>query len=408
MGFLEKISKYSEQNLEKRSEENEVNLLNEINEYSNDFLSSSSSHISKEGALGLSAVWACCRLLTKTTGILPIHLFKSVPGGREIQKHHQAHKVLQLPNSHQNRHDVLCHLVLCCMLWGNGYVRIHRDKYFKPNSLELLHPRDVEPVLSSGNKLFYRVVTGELVDNFNVLHIKGLSIDGIKGISPIQAHRENLVLTKSAQEYGTKFFTQGGNMSGTYNYPGSLSPEAYKRLQNDLTARTMGMANVHKALVLEGGLKYERVGIPPEDAQFIATRKFQKTEIATIYGVPPHMIADLDRATNNNIEQQGIEFVNYCLMPYLVELESEFNRKLLTSDEFWDYYFKFNVNALLRGDAKSRGEFYRIMTNISALNPNEVRALEDMNPYDGGDIYFHPMNMGVMGEEVEKDIIKEK
>ena len=182
-------------------------------------------------------------------------------------------------------------------------------------------------------------------------------------------------------------------MSGVFKYPSTLKPEAYQRLKKDLLAQSVGLHNAHVPLLLEGGMTYERISIPPEDAQFIATRKFQKTEIATIYGVPPHMIADLERATNNNIEHQGMEFVQYCLMPYLVRIEEEFNRKLLRDDEFEEYYFLFGLNGLLRGDAKTRSEYYKNMNIVGAMSANEIRSLEDMNRYEGGDEYFVQMNM---------------
>lgn len=349
--------------------------------------------ISEESSLSLSAVWACVRILSETTATLPIHLYKKVKSGREVQYTHPSFEVIQTPNSYLNRYDILYHLVISCTLWGNGYVRIRRNKYYQPETLELLHPRSVEPTLSKKNELFYRVDGGEMVDNCDIIHIKGVTLDGIKGKSPIAVHRDNLALTFSAQDYGEKFFSQGGNMSGVYNHPGSLKDDAYKRLKDALIERTVGLKNAHTPLLLEGGMKYERISIPPEDAQFISTRKFQKTEIATIYGVPPHMIADLERSTNNNIEHQAIEFVNYCLMPYLVKIETEFNRKLLKENEFGIFYFKFNVNALQRGDAKSRGEYYKTMFMIATLNPNEIRELEEMNTYDGGDFYYSQLNM---------------
>lgn len=191
-----------------------------------------------------------------------------------------------------------------------------------------MQPYEVEPILTVDDELFYRLSTGEYVPAYDIIHLKSLSTDGYKGKSPFAVHRENLALTESAQEYGEKFFNQGGNMSGVFKYLNTLKPDAYKRLKNDLIAQSTGLHNAHTPLLLEGGMTYERISIPPEDAQFIATRKFQKTEIATIYGVPPHMIADLERATNNNIEHQGMEFVQYCLMPYLVRLEDEPDRQL--------------------------------------------------------------------------------
>ena len=150
-------------------------------------------------------------------------------------------------------------------------------------------------------------------------------------------------------------------------------------------------------------MTYERISIPPEDAQFIATRKFQKTEVVTIYGVPPHMIADLERATNNNIEHQGMEFVQYCLMSYISRLEEEFNRKLLRDNEYNEYYFLFSLNGLLRGDAKTRSEYYKNMNLVGAMSANEIRAFEDMNAYEGGDTYFVQANM----QSVEKAIYTE-
>mgnify|MGYP000760513168 FL=1 len=241
-----------------------------------------------------------------------------------------------------------------------------------------------------------------------MIHLRGLSTNGYKGKSPIAVHRDNLQLSVSAQLYGKRFFDQGGNMSGVFKYPSTLKPEAYQRLKKDLLAQSVGLHNAHVPLLLEGGMTYERISIPPEDAQFIATRKFQKTEIATIYGIPPHMIADLERATNNNIEHQGMEFVQYCLMPYLVRIEEEFNRKLLREEEFGEYYFLFGLNGLLRGDAKTRSEYYKNMNIVGAISANEIRALEDMNAYEGGDTYFVQMNMqtikhAIYGEENNAD-----
>lgn len=350
-------------------------------------------YISEEGALNLSAVWACVRILSETVGTLPIHLYKRTDKGRERQYVHPCHKLLQLPNSFSNRFDLMHHLMISCALWGNGYARIHRGKDARPIRLQLIHPAKAEPILNTNEELFYRLDNGELLSNDELIHLRGLSTNGIKGKSPIAVHRDNLSLTMAAQEYGERFFNQGGNMSGVFKYPSTLKPEAYQRLKKDLVAQSVGLHNAHIPLLLEGGMTYERISIPPEDAQFIATRKFQKTEIATIYGIPPHMIADLERATNNNIEHQGMEFVTYCLMPYLVRLEEEFNRKLLRYDEFEEYYFLFGLNGLLRGDAKTRSEYYKNMNFVGAMNANEICSLEDMNTYEGGDEYFVQMNM---------------
>ena len=211
-------------------------------------------------------------------------------------------------------------------------------------------------------------------------------------MSPIAVHRENIRLGKSVQTYGARFFDKGGNTSGIFTVPGRLKDEAYRRLKEDLNRRYVGLENAHEPFLLEDGLKYERINIPLEDAQFLGTRKFQKSEIATIFGVPPHMIADLERATNNNIEHQGMEYVVYSLLPYLVRIEMELRRKLLRENES-DMYFSFSVNGLMRGDSKTRSEFYKNMYMIGAMSANEIRALEEMNPYPDGDRYFTQLNM---------------
>lgn len=350
--------------------------------------------ITPEGALNLSAVWACVRILSDTVGTLPIHLFRRDGDDRIPASDHPLRSLLAKPNSYTNKFYLIQHLMVGCALWGNGYVRIFRDNNFRPERLQLLKPYDCTPYLNDRTEeLFYRTKYGEIVPAYDMIHLRGLSSNGYEGLSPIAVHRENLQLTEAAQRYGVKFFNQGGNMSGVFKYPSVLKPESYERLKRDLLAQSTGMHNAHTPLLLEGGMTYERISIPPDDAQFIATRKFQKTEIATIYGVPPHMIADLERATNNNIEQQAMEFVQYCLLPYIIKLEEEFNRKLLREDEFDSLFFKFNVNGLLRADVKSRGEWVYKLYLIGAITANEVRHWEELNSYSGGDVFFRQANM---------------
>ncbi|MFI3298759.1 MAG: phage portal protein [Rikenellaceae bacterium] len=351
-------------------------------------------HIHEESSLALSAVWACVRIISDSASMLPIHLYKRSESGRERDYTHPSYQVIRYPNDYSSRIDLIHFLVLSCTLWGNGYLRIYRDEFYRPTRLKMLYPYEVEPILDTfTDTLTYRISSGELLDSTDVIHLKNLTVNGYEGKSPIAVHRENLVLTSAAQKYGETFFTRGANTDGAFTIPTELSNESYVRLKTELIKSHSGMHNSHTPMLLEGGLKYERISIPPEDAQFIATRKFQKTEIATIFGVPPHMIADLDRATNNNIEHQGMEFVTYCLMPYLIKIEEEFNRKLLRFDESNKLYFAFGFKALLRGDAKTRSEVYKNLHLIGMMNPNEGRKAEDMNAYEGGDKFYVQSNM---------------
>ena len=286
-------------------------------------------------------------------------------------------------------------------LWGNGYAQIIRDKKtMEPVRLKLLQPYDVEPQVSDNDVLFYNV-NGVMVPSDDMIHLRGLVTEGYKGKSPIAVHRENLMLTLQVQSYGEKFFSKGGNTEGVFTIPGELKEEAYNRLKADISRQYSGMANAHKPMLLEGGLQYQRLNIPPEDAQFLGTRKFQKSEIASIYRVPPHMVGDLERATYSNIEQQSQEFVTYCLMPYLVKIESQLNYKLLPVEQRGKYYFKFALGGLLRADSKSRSEYYKNMNFIGCLSANEIRAMEELNSYENGEVFFVQQNMTTVDNAVK-------
>jgi HK97 family phage portal protein len=350
-------------------------------------------NVSVDNALGLATVWACIQLLSNSVGILPLHLYRRGKDGRERVKNHPALRVLSEPSEYWNRFDLIQWIMSNALARGNGYARIYRDFDYVPTGIAYLKSEDVSPYLDDNTgHLHYRVGSQVLTPD-DIIHIKGLGTDPLKGKSPIAVHRENLALAIEAQGYGESFFSRGGNVESVFEYPAALKKEAYERLKTDLRQQVVGMANAHQPLILEGGMKYNRINIPLEDAQFIQTRKFQRSEIAAIFGVPPHMIGDLDKATYNNTELMGIEYVTYTLMPWLVKIQAEFARKLLREDEKDSLYFAFQTNGLMRGDAKSRSEFYKNMSMIGAMNANEIRELEDMNSYEGGDRYFVQLNM---------------
>lgn len=366
----------------------------EVKNHLSDFFSTyGSTDLSPEGSLSISAVWACVKIISETIATLPVNVYQKTDAGRERLTNHPAAHLLTNPNAWQTKSQFFKTIIAHLLLWGNGYAVIQRDRFYRPIALVIYHPQKVTPTLTGG-VLKYRVsgISGEL-DAWDVIHLRGLALDGLVGKSPIAVHRENLDLAVSSLKYGSEFFKRGGNTSGVYELPGMLDDAAYERLKKQLTERNFGLENAHKPLLLEDGLKYTRVNIPLDDAQFIATRKFQKNEIATIYGVPPHMIADLERSTNNNIEQQAIEFVTYCLRPYIVEIEEELHQKLFAERERPTHYVSSNLNALLRGDQAARSAYYRNLFYIGVFSQNEIRELEDMNAVEGGDDHFVQTNM---------------
>lgn len=349
--------------------------------------------IDEKSSLAISAVWACVRIISESVATLPLHLKRRTENGRETVRDHAVCSLLNQPSPIMNGIDLREALMVSVVLWGNGYAHIsQRDKFYRPLRLDFIPPQSIT-IIEGQDDLYYRINSGVLIPSRDMIHTKGLTTNGIEGISPIRRHRENLQLTMQAQRFGINFFKNGCHSTGVFESDTQYSQEAYDRLKEQLFEKYVGLTNSAKPLLLEGGLKFNKITIPPEDAQFIATRKFQKTEIATIFGVPPHMIADLDRSTNNNIEHQGIEFVQYCLMPYIVKMEAEFNNKLLREDEKTDHYIRYEFNGLLRSDAKTRSEYYGNMNRIGAMNANEIRAKEDINAYDGGEHYFVQANM---------------
>lgn len=355
-------------------------------------LSGGIEDVSPDGSLAISAVWACVRILSETVASLPLHLYKKTKEGNVKVESDKLLDLLRRPNSYSGMYDFLQWEMIGCLLRGNGYTWIIRDVNGVPKRLHYCENEQVSVTIDRENDEIVFKYKEHIIPSTDMIHLKGIVTDGYLGKSPIEVHRENLTLSQNVLTYGQKFFTNGGNTEGVYTYPGELKEDSYKRLKKDI-AEQESLRNAHKSLLLEGGMKYERINIPLEDAQFITTRKFQATEVARIFGVPPHLIADLERSTNNNIEHQGIEFVVYTLLPYLKKLEAELNYKLLTTDQAKKMYFSFNVNGLMRGDSTARANFYRTMYMISAMCPNEIRKLENMNEYEGGEAFYTQVNM---------------
>lgn len=357
-------------------------------------ISDTDINVNNDTALTHSAVWSCVKVLSETIATLPFHVYERTDKGRAISYQHPVNFLISSePNQNMTsftwREVMQTHLCLN----GNAFTWIKRNGGNQPTELILIN-RDILDIKTYEGRLFYQIkdIPG-LVDGADMLHIPALTLDGLMGLSPIAAARENIQLGLAAQKFGNNFFKNGANLNGYITVPEVLTDEAYERLKASWDKRYSGHSKNSQTAILEQGSKYERIGIPPEDAQFLETRKFQVNEIARIFRVPPHMIGDLERATFSNIEHQAIEFVTHTITPWLVRWEQELNRKLFSKAEKGRFYVKFNTNALLRGDAAARGNFYRSMFNVGAISQNDIRSLEDMNDIEGGDRYYVPLNM---------------
>jgi HK97 family phage portal protein len=283
-------------------------------------------------------------------------------------------------------------------LRGNAFAEIQRDQGGRAMALWPLRPDKVEVKRVNGQLRYIVDVPGEPVPQGlfanQVMHLRGLGYDGLIGYSPVAMARQAIGLALATEEFGARFFGNGAKPGGVLEHPGKLSKEAHDRLRKSWENRHQGLENAHRLAILEEGMKLHEVGIAPEEAQFLETRQFQTREIARMFRVPPHMLADLEGgASYASIEQMSLEFVIYTLTPWLVRLEQAIYRDLLTEAERRSYFARHLVAGLLRGDIKSRYEAYAQGRQNGWLSANDIRELEDMNPVEGGDVYLVPLNM---------------
>lgn len=359
--------------------------------------SASGQNVTEENAMNHTGVYSAVRVIAETIASLPLNVYADLPdGGKKKAKSNYLYPLLHnkpndLMTSFTWRETMLSHL----LLWGNHYSQLELGNDGKIKGIWPLMPGRMQ-VKKRNKRLYYDYTTdgGKQVtfDQSEILHIPGLGFDGLVGKSVISMAKEAIGLGLSAEEFGARFFSQGAQPGGIIEYPGQMSEEAYQRYKKGVNKKYSGVGNSHKIMVLEEGLKYHQTSISPDDAQFLETRKFQIEEVARIFRVPPHMLADLERATFSNIEQQSINFVVNTIRPWLVRIEQVLNDKLI-SDRNNSNYIKFVVEGLLRGDAESRAAYYREMSNIGAMTINEIREKEDMNPLEDGDRSFVPLNM---------------
>lgn len=354
--------------------------------------------VNETTAMQTTAVYACVRILAETIASLPLHTYKSTTDGKEKARDHPIYYLLSdAPNSEMTsfvfRETLMGHL----LLWGNAYAQIVRDGRGNIIALYPLMPDKMTVNRSERGEIYYlynKEGHDYILHSYEVLHIPGLGFDGLIGYSPIGMAKNAIGMALATEEYGAKFFSNGANPGGVLEHPGVVKDPA--RVRDSWNSVYQGSSNSHKVAVLEEGMKFQAIGIPPEQAQFLETRKFQTEEICRIFRVPPHLVASLDRATFSNIEHQSISFVVHTIRPWLVRVEQSINKALFTEAERKEYFVSFIVEGLLRGDYNSRMQGYATGIQNGFMSPNDVRSLENMNPIseeEGGNTYMVNGNM---------------
>lgn len=378
-------------------------------------ISQSGETVPDQKAMTYSAVWAATRLLSGTIGVLPLDLYRRVGKGREVVSDDPRELLVHdRPNAEMTAMAFRSTAVNQQVNAGNTYSWIERDVDQSVKALWPIHYSRVTVVRDEvSDDIFYQVrIEGRPEEYYparDVLHVPSMmSDDGIIGKGVIKHARLSIGFGLATEKYGSNWFDNGGMPRVVVTHPGKPSPEARKNFRKEWD-EIHGGPNGSKVALAAEGMDIKTLNISAEDSQFLETRQHNIEEIARWYGVPPHMIQHLLRATFNNIEHQQIEFVTFSLLPWLKLWEQELWAKLLTPDEQQDMYFEFNVNALLRGDAATRGEYYRAMVSTAIYNPNEVREFENMNPYDGGERFYIQgamMPVDLMAEKLQAEIDK--
>lgn len=359
--------------------------------------------VNERTAMQTTAVYACVRILAEAVASLPLHVYEyQDDGGKKLVHDHPLYYLLHdEPNLEMTsfvfRETLMSHL----LIWGNAYAQIIRDGAGRVLGLYPLLPDKMDVQRDDKGNIYY-VYSRNSDENpmfkeygnirlkaEDVLHIPGLGFDGLIGYSPIAMAKNAVGMTLACEEYGASFFANGANPGGVLEHPGVLKDPS--KVRESWNSVYRGVNNAHKIAVLEEGMKYQQIGIPPEEAQFLETRKFQINEIARLYRIPPHMVGDLDKSSFSNIEQQSLEFVKYTLDPWVIRWEQSLQRSLLLPGEKGKYFIKLNVDGLLRGDYQSRMNGYAVGRQNGWFSANDIREMENMNPIpdeEGGNLYL--------------------
>lgn len=370
--------------------------------------STSGVDVNEDTALGISAVWSAINLISSTVGMMPMKLVEKEPGVKAdggLKHHIAAHLVGVAPNKyatpivfHQtSQSHVLTH--------GNAYQEIVRQGG-TPIGLRTLLPNQTVPDWSGDDLVYMTMDTDNQfagqprkLEPADVIHVPGLGFDGTLGYSPIHYARESMGLGIATEQFGASFFGRGAIPGGVLQHPGELTKEAADNLAKDFESRHRGPGQGNRIAVLEEGMKYQAVGIPPEDAQFLATRQFQVIEVARWFRVPPHMLYDMTQATFASVELQGMDFLIYTLLPWLTKWQQEYGRKLLTEVEQEKYCFIHDASVLLQPDMAARFNVYQTARNMGIFTLNDIYRRERMPllPPDVGEQRIAPSTMKTLG-----------
>lgn len=365
-------------------------------------------YVDEAKALAISTVYACVKVLSESIAILPFQLRRGDEEESVVARDYYLFNLLRKrPNKWQTPIEYLQMLAAHVVLRGAAYSRILSGASGRIEQLIPLHPDRVTPFMAPDGTRCYTYLppsgAKQILLQDEVFYIPGLTDDGVRPLSVIAYAKETIGLAYATQQYGARYFKNNASPGGIMQHPGKMGDDAYSRLKSDWEARHQGSANAHRIAILEEGMTYASIGMTAQDAQFVESRKISPIEICQYFGVPPHLVQILDRSTNNNIEQQSLDFILHCLLPWLTKFEQAADRDLLqTKSEQNNMFYKFCLEEMLKGDTATRTAYYSGGLQNGWLSRNEVRLAEGRKPFPGGDEYMIQMNMGQGGADKDR------
>lgn len=357
-------------------------------------------------ALQVSTFYACVKNISEDIAKMPLNLYQEYYTNDTINKYlrnsEQVSKLVRKkPNEINSGFDLSSFLIASAAMNGNGYAYIKRDSKGNPTAIYPIWANDVVPMYVSDGTMRYIVnntmqrpfpIPSE-VNGEDMIHIKGLSLDGCVGVSVVRYAAETLGGAIAANTLANNTFKNGAQVGGILTFPNELDDAAYNRIKNSWNNTYAGPNNAGGTAILEQGANYVKVALSPEDTELLNTREFQVADICRWFRMPVHKVQHMKAATFSNIEHQAIEYVQDCLVPWAVKLENEYERKLLRSDQLYDYNFRFDFSELLRGDSVSQADFVSKLITSGTFTVNEARRYMFQNPIEGGDITLVPLNL---------------
>lgn len=352
--------------------------------------------VSPESAMRVTAVYACVALISETLAGLPLHVYRRTGDSRERATDHPLYRLIHdSPSEDMTSFEFWEMQISHVCLRGDAYSIKNFRGDGSVRSLQPVLPYQIRPFVSerNGRVMFsYQPMGGGKQRIFfphEILRIPHKMMDGVNSLSPVQVHKTTIGNAMMSARYLKSFYENSATPKGALMFSELLSNEAAAAARRSFEERHQGPENSGRVGIFDGGMKWEPIGMTMDDAQYIDLQEFSVSDIARIYLVPPHKIGDLSKATFSNIEQQSISFVVDTVLRWVRRIESRLNMSLLSeADRAMGNYIAYDMKGLLRGDSAARGNFYRALFYIGAISPNEIRAAEDMNPYEGGGEYY--------------------